>query len=131
MFGRLKLAQVLEPAIAAAEAGIPVDWGLRLTILDRIATIRRLPATAQWLLREGLPPSSSDRLDGTDLARTLRRIAAQGKRGFYEGPVAEAIERTVVGAGGIPSSPSAPPAAINVTLIERRGQSAGEVHQRF
>jgi len=101
MFGRLKLAQVLEPAIAAAEAGIPVDWGLRLTILDRIATIRRLPATAQWLLRDGLPPSSNDRLDGTDLARTLRRIAAQGKRGFYEGPVAEAIERTVVGAGGI------------------------------
>jgi len=101
MFGRLKLAQVLEPAIAAAEAGIPVDWGLRLTILDRIATIRRLPATAQWLLRDGLPPSSSDRLDGTDLARTLRRIAAEGKRGFYDGPVAAAIERACVGAGGI------------------------------
>ena len=107
MFGRLPLAQVLEPAIAAAEAGIPVTWSLQLTIADRLATIRSLPEIAGWLLRDDLPPKAAgpvgtgDRLDGTDLARTLRRIAAEGKRGFYDGPVAAAIERACVGAGGI------------------------------
>jgi gamma-glutamyltranspeptidase/glutathione hydrolase len=107
MFGRLPLAQVVEPAIAAAEAGIPVTWSLQLTIADRLAKIRELPEIARWLLRGGLPPKAAgpvgagDRLDGTDLARTLRRIAEHGKRGFYEGPVAAAIERACVGGGGI------------------------------
>jgi gamma-glutamyltranspeptidase/glutathione hydrolase len=101
MFGRLKLAQVLEPAIAAAEAGVPVTWSLQLAITNRLARIRTLPEIAGWLLRDGLPAGSEDRLDGTDLARTLRRIAAEGKRGFYEGPVAAAIERACTEAGGI------------------------------
>jgi len=101
MFGRLKLAQVLEPAIAAAEAGVPVTWSLQLAIVDRLARIRTLPEIAEWLLRDGLPRGPEDRLDGVDLARTLRRIAAEGKRGFYEGPVAAAIERACTGAGGI------------------------------
>jgi gamma-glutamyltranspeptidase/glutathione hydrolase len=101
MFGRLKLAQVLEPAIAAAEAGIPVNWSLQLTIAARMAKIRTLPEISRWLLRDGLLPASDDRLDGADLARTLRRIAAEGKRGFYEGPVAAAIERACTEAGGI------------------------------
>jgi len=101
MFGRLKLAQVLEPAIAAAEAGVPVTWSLQLTIANQMARIRTRPEIAGWLLRDGLPPGREDRLDGVDLARTLRRIAAEGKRGFYEGPVAAAIERACTGAGGI------------------------------
>ena len=82
MFGRLKLAQVLEPAIAAAEAGVPVTWSLQLAITGRLAKIRTLPEIAGWLLRDGVPPDTDDRLDGADLARTLRRIAAEGKRGF-------------------------------------------------
>jgi gamma-glutamyltranspeptidase/glutathione hydrolase len=118
MFGRLKLAQVLEPAIAAAEAGIPVDWSLRLTILNRIATLRKLPAAGQWLLRDGLPPSTGDRLDGMALARTLRRIAVEGKRGFYAGPVAEAIERACVGAGGILTADDL--AAYRTRILEER-----------
>jgi gamma-glutamyltranspeptidase / glutathione hydrolase len=101
MFGRLKLAQVIEPAIAAAEAGVPVTWSLQLAIANQLAQIRTRPEIAGWLLRDGLPPGREDRLDGADLARTLRRIAADGKRGFYEGPVAAAIERTCTGAGGI------------------------------
>ena len=56
MFGRLKLAQVLEPAIAAAEAGVPVTWSLQLAISSRLAKIRTLPEIAGWLLRDGLPP---------------------------------------------------------------------------
>ncbi len=107
MFGKLPLAQVLEPAIAAAEAGIEVTWQLQLPIGDRLAAIQALPDTAAWLLRNNMPPKAAsqlgggDRLDGTDLARTLRRIAAEGSRGFYDGPVAAAIERACLSQGGI------------------------------
>lgn len=107
MHGRLPLAQVLEPAIAAAKAGIAITWQLQLVIGERLAAIQALPDTAAWMLRGNLPPKAEgqlgggDRLDGTDLARTLERIAQEGARGFYEGPVAEAIERACTGRGGI------------------------------
>src|SRR6185436_5538059 len=107
MFGKLPLAQVLEPAIAEAEAGIAVTWQLQLPIGDRLAAIQALPDTAAWLLRNGMPPKAAgqlgggDRLDGTDLAKTLGRIASDGARGFYDGPVAAAIERACVSHGVI------------------------------
>jgi gamma-glutamyltranspeptidase/glutathione hydrolase len=99
MFGRLKLARLLEPAIGYAEAGIPVDWVLQFTIGARLAEIRRHQAAAEFLLRDGAPPKAEgpfgpgDRLDTSALAATLRRIATQGAAGFHDGPVADAIAR--------------------------------------
>lgn len=106
-YGKLPLALVLEPAIEAAEAGVPVTWDLALAIAGRMEAIRTLPETAALLLRNGNLPragnafGSGDRLDFSDLARTLRRIAQHGAAGFYAGPVAEAIEREVTAHGGI------------------------------
>lgn len=107
MFGRLRLAQVLEPAIAAAEAGIAVTWQLQLAIAERFAAIRAMPELAAWLLTDGVLRASpgqlggGERLDGIELARTLRRIADVGARGFYEGPVAAAIAAACRAGGGI------------------------------
>jgi len=106
-WGRLPLAQVLAPAIEAAQAGIEVTWGLALAILGRLESIRALPHAAALLLRHGDPPTYSsywgpgDRLDLSDLTATLRRIAAEGAAGFYRGPVAEAIEREIRANGGL------------------------------
>jgi gamma-glutamyltranspeptidase/glutathione hydrolase len=106
-FGRLPLAQVLEPAIEAAAAGVEVTWSLALAILDRLEPIRALPHAAALLLRNGAPPhhggywGPGERLDFSDLANTLRRIANEGAAGFYTGPVAEAIEREFAANGGI------------------------------
>ena len=74
-FGRLPLAQVLEPAIEAAERGLDVSWSLVLFLNERLAEIRRLPRAAELLLRDGdlpRPPGWGgvrDRLDLSDLAR--------------------------------------------------------------
>ncbi len=107
MLGRLPLARVLEPAVAAAEAGVPMTWTLLLAIADKLEEIRALPHTSQWLLREGRLPKMAgqlgggDRLDGRLLAQTLRRIQQEGAKGFHAGPVADAIERECRAHGGI------------------------------
>lgn len=107
LFGRLPLAQVLAPAIEAADAGLEVTWDTALAILDQYAEILQLPHAAALLLPGGRPPrarsayTAGDRLDFTALAQTLRRIAQAGAAGFYSGPVAEAIEREVLAGGGL------------------------------
>ncbi len=107
LFGRLPLAQVLEPAIEAADAGLLVTWDLVVAIVEQFEGISELPHSAALLLPHGRPPrartgwTTGERLDCSDLARTLRRIAAQGAAGFYSGPVAQAIEREVLGGGGL------------------------------
>jgi gamma-glutamyltranspeptidase/glutathione hydrolase len=45
-------------------------------------------------------PNPGDIFKSTFLARTFRRLASQGKRGFYEGPVADAIVKVVQDLGG-------------------------------
>jgi gamma-glutamyltranspeptidase / glutathione hydrolase len=110
-WGRLPLAQVLEPAIEAAEAGVRVTWDLILTIVSRLREIEALPNAAALLLRDGRPPKLPDegglpyapeeRLDTAQLAKTLREIARHGAAGFYGGWVAEAIAREMKAGGGI------------------------------
>lgn len=107
IYGHLPLAQVLEPAIAAADGGVPVTWNLLLVIAAQLEEIRALPSTAAFLLRDGKLPriagqiSTGDRLDCRELATTLRLIAAKGAAGFHDGPVAAAIERECAAHGGI------------------------------
>jgi gamma-glutamyltranspeptidase/glutathione hydrolase len=108
--GRLPWRRLLEPAIRAAEAGVPFTWQLKLTIADHEAEIRELPDTAAILLPGGNPPRTpyntpdGDRLDTTALAATLKRIATRGADGFHRGPVAEAIGSYVTRNGGILSA---------------------------
>ena len=105
MFGRLPLAHVLQPAIEAAEAGLPVTMELATFIGGALNQIRELPHTAEVLLRNGDPPAAArdgaeSKVDLSDMAKTLRLIAEHGSKGFYTGQVAEAIEREVAGNGG-------------------------------
>jgi gamma-glutamyltranspeptidase/glutathione hydrolase len=105
--GRLPLAQVLAPAVEAADAGLEVTWDLALVIVERLDAIRATREAADYLLPNGRIPRAAgysgpgDRLDMSALAATLRRIAEQGPRAFYSGPVAAAIEGAVAAGGGI------------------------------
>jgi gamma-glutamyltranspeptidase/glutathione hydrolase len=110
-WGRLPLAQVLEPAIEAAEAGVRFSWDLVLAIVGRLKEIEALPGASALLLRDGRPPrlpedgdppdGTEERIDTSRLANTLREIARHGDAGFYRGWVADAIERETKAGGGI------------------------------
>ena len=105
--GRLSWSALMAPAIAVAEAGLEVTWALQIEIANRLDEIVDHPALVGMLLPSGRIPRSrtadepGDRLDQADLARTLRRIAADGPDAFYRGDVAAAISATLAAGGGI------------------------------
>jgi gamma-glutamyltranspeptidase / glutathione hydrolase len=106
-YGTLSLAEVLGPAIVIAEEGFPVTWQTTLLIAKDLGNLSRFPATAAtFLTPNGHPPSTTEQLKPTlirqpDLARTLRAIADQGPRAFYEGEIAQSIA-THLGEHGSP-----------------------------
>ncbi len=104
-YGRLPLAKVMEPAIALAEQGFPV--GPTLSGALTASTQLKADPTARVLFYrpgpDGAPraPRPGELLRQPQLARTLRRIAAQGEPGFYEGAVADALARLMAERGGL------------------------------
>jgi gamma-glutamyltranspeptidase / glutathione hydrolase len=106
-WGRLPLATVLEPAIAAARAGVPVHWYHSLLTLREAAKLRRFPAAARVFLDGGDAPLPVDvaglggRLVQADLAATLELIAREGPSAFYEGDIAHAIDDEMAAHDGL------------------------------
>ncbi|RXH19905.1 gamma-glutamyltransferase [Bradyrhizobium guangzhouense] len=100
--GQFTLAQLLEPAIKLARDGFIVTDDIADTLPGGYPRLARFPSSARIFAKpDGTPFGEGDRLVQSDLADTLASIAAQGPRGFYEGPVAEKIARSVTDAGGI------------------------------
>jgi gamma-glutamyltranspeptidase/glutathione hydrolase len=105
--GSRPLAELVEPAIEAAEAGVPVNWSLVLHIAGRHRAIEPGSAAAALLLPGGYLPRIASpgvvgdtlRFDG--LARLLRAIGNRGAAAFYTGEIAAAIERATGGSGGL------------------------------
>ncbi len=100
--GKFSLADLLQPAIELARDGFVVTDDSAATIPEYYARLAQWPASAKIFTRPGGGSlREGDRLVQTDLATTLSAIAAQGARGFYEGPVAEKLSKAIIDAGGI------------------------------
>ncbi|NNK37615.1 MAG: gamma-glutamyltransferase, partial [Xanthomonadales bacterium] len=100
-YGRLPLAQSLQPAIRIAREGFPVDDKYHALMNWRVDTIKRWPAAAEALLADGENPPVGHVIKLPDLAWVLENVAERGAGGFYSGPVAERIVKGVRDAGGI------------------------------
>lgn len=97
-WGRLPLAQVLAPAIAHAEAGVPIAPRVAHDIAGAHGTLKGAARAA--FLPSGRPPAAGERFALPAQAEVLRRIAAEGARGFYEGEVAADMAASLRAAGG-------------------------------
>lgn len=90
-FGSMTLEEVLAPAIAYARAGFPVteviagDWRAAEPSLARWAD------SAATYLPNGRAPRVGEVFRNPDLARSYELVAAAGRDGFYQGPIAEQI----------------------------------------
>lgn len=89
-YGTRPLAQLLAPAIRLAGAGFPASPRF-LKLLDyRAAHLATTPAAEVFMLNGEAPPAGAIIVQH-DLANTLRAVASNGRDGFYQGPVAEAL----------------------------------------
>ena len=100
--GNFTLAEILKPAIALARDGFIVTDDMADTLSDMYRRMSRWPNSAKTFSKaDGSPLREGDRFVQSDLASVLSAIAEQGPRGFYEGPVAEKLVKTIRDAGGI------------------------------
>ncbi len=104
-FGTLPWREVIEPAIALARRGHPVDWWSTLKVAGEAATLARYEAARSVYLPDGLPPvaalTGTAYLDLGALPETLERLAAAGRRDFYEGALAERLVADLGAAGSV------------------------------
>jgi gamma-glutamyltranspeptidase/glutathione hydrolase len=90
-FGSKPWAELVQPAIRLAEEGFVVDDYAATVIKAEAERLRRFPASAALYAPGGTPLAPGARLKNPDLARTLRRIAEQGRDGFYKGETSNLI----------------------------------------
>jgi gamma-glutamyltranspeptidase/glutathione hydrolase len=112
-FGTWRLADVLEHAIGYAESGFPVVAGIRATIARTEELLATWPSSRDLYLPA---PAIGTLFRNPTLAATYRRIVEESRggaredeieraaRAFYEGFVAEEIDRFVAAEGGFLSA---------------------------
>ena len=101
-FSRLRRAELMAPAIALARDGFPIGPHLAKEIANNLTAIRGTPALGALLLDPaGNPRREGDTIRLPALAATLQRIAGEGADGFYRGPIAAEIVRSVAAGSGI------------------------------
>jgi gamma-glutamyltranspeptidase/glutathione hydrolase len=92
---------LLAPAIRLAERGFVISRRSAAALASAKEILASDPAAQAIFLPGGSLLGEGDRLVQKDLARTLRRIAANGSPGFYHGPVAGALVQSIRSAGGV------------------------------
>lgn len=105
--GRLSMEQILAPAVTLGEKGFPVSelasnmWHKSETLIkkasDNFAEMLKKDDAAESGCRA---PRAGEIMKNPTLARTFRTLAAEGKKGYYTGRIAEEIIKVVKDKGG-------------------------------
>jgi gamma-glutamyltranspeptidase/glutathione hydrolase len=90
-FGKMALAEILQPAIYYAQNGVPIpeisadSWQVAETHL------KDKPGFARTFLPDGHSPNTGQVFRNPDLAHSLTLIAEKGRDGFYKGTLARTL----------------------------------------
>ncbi|MEY8843330.1 gamma-glutamyltransferase family protein, partial [Cribrihabitans sp. XS_ASV171] len=117
-WGKSNWQSLFSDAIFLAENGFAVSPRLAALVQGDADRLSRFPATAAYFLPGGEPLQEGATLTNPAYAETLRTLAREGAAGFYAGPVASEIVRTVRTAPGNPGVLSAVDLAL-YQVIER------------
>lgn len=99
-WGTMPLSKVLEPAIKLADKGFVVSDVLAQTLKEEKSTLGKWSASKAIFFKNGEPLKSGDLLVQKDLAKSLRLIAKQGAKAFYQGEIATKIAKEMQSHGG-------------------------------
>lgn len=101
--GKVDIAEVLKDAIRHAEHGFPVAE-LAARFWDECKGVlvhQGEEEAAEMLLPGNRAPKTGELMRLPGLARVMRRVAENGRKGFYEGETAEKIVEAVKKRGGV------------------------------
>lgn len=90
-WGSLSLEKVIAPAIKLAEEGFIVSNTLAATLQEETETLGKWESSKKIFFKNDRPLVAGERLVQADLANSLRQIAQQGAKAFYEGEIAQKI----------------------------------------
>lgn len=99
-FGKLPMKDVLAPAIRYAREGFPVTELIAYYWARHVPILSPYPNWKETFLIDGEPPRKGQIFRNPDLARTLERLAADGRDAFYRGDIARTIAAYMQAAGG-------------------------------
>lgn len=106
-YGKLKWAELFQPAIHLAETGAPepqiIGWYIPRNMANFMKAgsgVEETANAAHVYMPGGKAPGEGEVFRNPDLARTYRMIAAGGREAFYDGPIADAIEAYFKRIGG-------------------------------
>jgi gamma-glutamyltranspeptidase/glutathione hydrolase len=97
--GRLRLADLLEPAIHHAEAGFPLSPSQAFWLDFRRGEFAGWPGFSAQFAPDATPPAIGALFRQLQLAESLKAIALNGPREFYEGTLARRIVDGLAHAG--------------------------------
>ena len=100
-YGTRSRREVMAPALRHARRGFALTPGLARQFEGVLPRMKDHPASVAKFSKDGKPYKAGDTWRQPDLARTLTRIARDGRDGFYKGPVADRIVAEMKRGGGV------------------------------
>lgn len=97
--GAMSWAELLQPAIAMAGDGFPLSPSQHFWYDYRTNDLAKMPGVVSGFSNNGKPYAVGDILRQPQLAETLKLLAKNGYRDFYEGELAERIAQGLKAAG--------------------------------
>jgi len=99
-YGSLPIEKVLQPAIDLGNQGLEVSPKLASIITLKYDLISKYDLTAQVLLADLLPPESGTIIRNVQLPISIKTLALNGIKEFYEGKIGVSIVKSVRENGG-------------------------------
>ncbi|MHB8503464.1 MAG: gamma-glutamyltransferase, partial [Candidatus Acidiferrales bacterium] len=100
-YGKLKLADVMAPAIHLAEDGFPISEKMAKQLVDQHDYLQEFAVSRRIFLNDGKMFKAGDTFKQPELAATLKRIAKNGAAEFYRGETAHMIADDMQRMGGL------------------------------
>jgi len=99
--GKLKWADVIEPARKLAAEGFTISYHLARSLRAAEKLLKQFPDSNHIFLRDGKLYEEGERLVQPELSETLARLKEKGPREFYEGRTAQLIAEGMKANGGL------------------------------
>lgn len=91
-YGSLPLETVIQPAIKLAREGYQLSWIQAQTMNNYVDVLKKYEGSKKYFTQQNKEPfKEGDLFVQKDLAKTLERIAENGREGFYAGPTADMV----------------------------------------